>query len=70
MNMLCVHLETTYLTEIKNILLKVLSIKLKTNWNSIIRPINSTKKWNGTINSSKNKLNSKKNYTFIGEYQK
>ena len=41
-------LGTVYLTETENFLLKILSIKLKVNWNSTSGPINNTKKCNGT----------------------
>ena len=47
---LSVNLESTYLTEIENFLLKVLYIKLKVNWNNTMK----------LMNSNKNKLNNKK----------
>ena len=43
-----VRLEITYLSEIENFLMKILYIKLKSSWNGIVGPINSTKKCNGT----------------------
>ena len=43
-----VRLEITYLFEIENFLMKILYIKLKSSWNGIVGPINSTKKCNGT----------------------
>ena len=52
-------LESTYFTEIEKILLKILYIRIKVNWNSIIRLMNSIKKYSGAMNSNKNKLNSK-----------
>ena len=48
--MIC--LGSAYFAETKNFLLKVPSIKIKINWNNIMRP----------INNNKNKLNSKKNW--------
>ena len=53
---------TAYLAETKNFVLKVLYIKLKSSKNNTLRLMNSTKKCNGikSMNSRKNKLNSKK----------
>ena len=48
-----VCLETTYLAEIRNFL-------LKGSWNSTIRPIIIPKNEMGLVNGSKNKLNNKK----------
>ena len=39
---------TTYLTKTENFLLKVLQIKVKTNWNNTVGLVNSTKKYSGT----------------------
>ena len=55
-----VHLGTFYLVEIKNFLLKVVLIKLKSSWNNTIRLTNNIKNAMKLINNSKNKLNSKK----------
>ena len=43
-----VCLNTAYFAETENLLLKVLYIKVKVSWNNIMRPINSTKKYNKT----------------------
>ena len=43
-----VNLKSVYFAENENSLLKILLIKVKVNWNSIIRPINSIKKYNKT----------------------
>ena len=55
-----VHLGTFYLVEIKNFLLKVVLIKLKSSWNNTIGLTNNIKNAMKLINNSKNKLNSKK----------
>ena len=55
-----VHLGTFYLVEIKNFLLKVVLIKLKSSWNNTMGLTNNIKNAMKFINNSKNKLNSKK----------
>ena len=39
--------------------LKIFCWKVKINWNSTVKLINSTKKYGGALNSSKNELNIK-----------
>ena len=55
---------TFYLAEIENFLPKVLKIKLKNSWNSTAGPWIILKSAMRSMNSSKNKLNSKKNWLF------
>ena len=43
-----VCLRSAYFAKIENYFLKILQIKVKVNWNSIVRPMNSTKKCNET----------------------
>ena len=43
-----VCLESAYFAKIENSFLKILQIKVKVNWNSIVGPMNSTKKCNET----------------------
>ena len=53
----CICLESDYFVE--NFLLKVLKIKTKVIKNCTVELINNIKECSGTMNSSKNKLNSK-----------
>ena len=56
------YLDTACFVVTKKLLLKVLYIKVKVSWNSMIKPINSTKSAVKTMNNNKNKLNSKISY--------
>ena len=59
-HLLRVHFGRAYFVKIKFFLLKVLWIKLKDSWNSMMKLINNTKSAMRLINNSKNKLNNSK----------
>ena len=52
-NIISVRLGFAYFAEIENFLLKILLIKVKVSWNSIVKLMNSTKKCSGAMNSRK-----------------
>ena len=47
-NIVSVRLGFTYFAEIENFLLKILLIKVKVSWNSIVKFMNSIKKYSGS----------------------